>query len=143
MSLLNISFYRLDNFSKETTPLNQIFGGYIRTEGKYLFLFIKLKQEKDLLYMKFEEFFLGVCVLVTCLECNHVSTTFQHFQDLILDIRQASTSTVYDALENYFSKERLDGDESYHCERCKKKVSAYKKFSVERAPNALCIQLKR
>ena len=24
---------RLDNYSKETTPLNQIFGGYIRTEG--------------------------------------------------------------------------------------------------------------
>lgn len=111
-AILGVQANKLDNFSKETTPLNQIFGGYIRTE-------------------------------VTCLECNHVSTTFQHFQDLILDIRQASTSTVYDALENYFSKERLDGDESYHCERCKKKVSAYKKFSVERAPNALCIQLKR
>jgi hypothetical protein len=25
--------YRLDSYSKETTPLNQIFGGYIRTEG--------------------------------------------------------------------------------------------------------------
>jgi hypothetical protein len=24
---------RLDSYSKETTPLNQIFGGYIRTEG--------------------------------------------------------------------------------------------------------------
>lgn len=84
-----------------------------------------------------------ILLSVTCLECNQVSTTFQHFQDLILDIRQASTTNVYDALENYFGKERLDGDESYHCEHCKKKVSAYKKFSIEKAPNALCIQLKR
>lgn len=27
--------FRLDNYSKETTPINQIFGGYIRTEGKF------------------------------------------------------------------------------------------------------------
>jgi ubiquitin carboxyl-terminal hydrolase 36/42 len=28
-----VIFCRIDNRSKETTPLNQIFGGYIRTEG--------------------------------------------------------------------------------------------------------------
>lgn len=26
----------LDNYSKETTPINQIFGGYIRTEGIFI-----------------------------------------------------------------------------------------------------------
>ena len=40
---------KLDSYSKETTPINQIFGGYIRTEVK-------------------------------CLQCRHISTTFQHFQ---------------------------------------------------------------
>lgn len=30
--------HKLDSTSKETTPINQIFGGYIRTEGYYLFL---------------------------------------------------------------------------------------------------------
>lgn len=45
---------KLDNYSKETTPVNQIFGGYIRTEVK-------------------------------CLECDHISTTFSHFQVLILE----------------------------------------------------------
>lgn len=40
---------KLDSYSKETTPINQIFGGYIRTEVK-------------------------------CLQCKHISTTFQHFQ---------------------------------------------------------------
>ena len=46
----------IDNYSKETTPFNQIFGGYMRQD-------------------------------VTCLRCKYVSTTFQHFMDLLLDIR--------------------------------------------------------
>lgn len=70
-----------------------------------------------------------------------MSTTFQHCQDLLLDIQRAST--LDDALAAYFCKERLDGDDAYHCERCDKKVSATKKFSVEKPPQVLCIQLKR
>ncbi|XP_022181591.1 ubiquitin carboxyl-terminal hydrolase 36 isoform X1 [Myzus persicae] len=108
LSVLGHAAKSLDNYSKETTPINQIFGGYIRTE-------------------------------VTCGKCGHISTTFQHFQDLILDIRQSDN--VNDALDNYFEKEPLD--ESYVCERCRRQVAADKKFSIERAPNVLCIQLKR
>lgn len=78
----------LDPKVKETTPLNQILGGYLRSA-------------------------------VRCLKCGHVSTTFQHFQDLLLDIRKAQT--LDEALEGYFAKERLD-DDSYHCESCQKKV---------------------
>ncbi|KAJ8924649.1 hypothetical protein NQ315_000800 [Exocentrus adspersus] len=98
-----------DSKIKETTPLNQILGGYLRSA-------------------------------VRCLKCGHVSTTFQHFQDLLLDIRKAQT--LDEALELYFSREKLD-DESYHCESCQKKVPATKQFSIERAPMVLCIQLKR
>ncbi|XP_019867930.2 ubiquitin carboxyl-terminal hydrolase 36 isoform X2 [Aethina tumida] len=98
-----------DSKTKETTPLNQILGGYLRSA-------------------------------VRCLKCGHVSTTFQHFQDLLLDIRKAQT--VDEALESYFSREKLD-DESYQCEACQKKVPATKQFSLERAPMVLCIQLKR
>ncbi|KAK3917768.1 Ubiquitin carboxyl-terminal hydrolase 36 [Frankliniella fusca] len=101
---------KLDPYSKETTPINQIFGGYIRTEVK-------------------------------CLRCNYASTTFQHFQDLILDIRKASK--VEDAMDQYFSKEKLDGENSYKCEKCKCGVPATKKYSIERPPKVLCIQLKR
>ncbi|XP_025199944.1 ubiquitin carboxyl-terminal hydrolase 36 isoform X2 [Melanaphis sacchari] len=108
LSVLGHGAKSLDNYSKETTPINQIFGGYIRTE-------------------------------VTCEKCSHISTTFQHFQDLILDIRHSDN--VNDALDNYFEKEPLD--ESYVCERCRRQVAATKKFSIERAPNVLCIQLKR
>lgn len=79
---------QFDSRTKETTPLNQILGGYLRSA-------------------------------VRCLECGNVSTTFQHFQDLLLDIRKAQT--LDEALDLYFSKEKLD-DDSYHCEICRKKV---------------------
>lgn len=81
-------------------------------------------------------------VTVTCLECNHVSTTFQHFQDLLIDIRQISN--INEGLDAYFSRERLgDGEEAYKCEQCHKRVAATKKFSLEKPPNVLCVQLKR
>ncbi|KXJ68745.1 hypothetical protein RP20_CCG001877 [Aedes albopictus] len=99
----------LDQYSKETTPLNQILGGYLRSEVK-------------------------------CLNCKHVSTTFQHFEDLLLDIRKVSS--IEEALQTYFALERLE-EMQYKCEACKKKVAATKQFSLERAPSALCIQLKR
>lgn len=105
-------FSNLDNLdprSKETTPLNQILGGYLRSA-------------------------------VRCLQCGHVSTTVQHFQDLLLDIRKAGT--LDDALTSYFACERLD-DLAYRCESCRRKVAAVKQFSLERAPFVLCIQLKR
>ncbi|XP_033213289.1 ubiquitin carboxyl-terminal hydrolase 36-like isoform X2 [Belonocnema kinseyi] len=100
---------KLDNYSKETTPVNQIFGGYIRTEVK-------------------------------CLQCDHVSTTFQHFQDLLVDIRKAST--LDEALSSYFSQEHLDNND-YKCEACKRRVPATKQFRLERPPKVLCVQLKR
>ncbi|XP_001353862.4 ubiquitin carboxyl-terminal hydrolase 36 [Drosophila pseudoobscura] len=103
------NFKELDQLVKETTPLNQIFGGYLRSE-------------------------------VRCLSCSHVSITFQHFQDLLLDIRKSDT--LEEAFDGYFSRERLE-DMGYKCEGCKKKVSATKQFSLERAPITLCIQLKR
>lgn len=80
-----------DQLVKETTPLNQILGGYIKTA-------------------------------VRCLTCGHVSTTFQHFEDILLDIRKSNT--VEEALEGYFARERLE-DMGYRCESCKKKVNLF------------------
>ncbi|KAJ0178238.1 hypothetical protein K1T71_006061 [Dendrolimus kikuchii] len=100
---------KLDQYSKETTPLNQILGGYLRST-------------------------------VRCLTCHHLSTTYQHFQDLLLDIRKHTT--LEEALDSFFSRERLE-DLGYKCEACNKKVSATKQFFVERAPMVLCIAFKR
>lgn len=98
-----------DQYTKETTPLNQILGGYLKSS-------------------------------VRCLTCAHVSVTFQHFEDLLLDIRKVNS--IEEALDTHFARERLE-DMGYKCEACKKKVSATKQFSLERAPISLCIQLKR
>ena len=84
---------------------------------------------------------------VTCLKCKHVSTTFQHFMDLLLDIRQASN--IEEALSQYFRQERIGGSAGdnqsnmYKCEKCKIKVQAKKRYLIERPPAVLCIQLKR
>ena len=81
---------QLDSVSKETTPFNQIFGGYIRQE-------------------------------VTCLRCKHVSTTYQRFMDILVEIQQANT--IEDALAHFFKQKRLGqpGDPAslYKCEKCK------------------------
>lgn len=100
---------QFEQYSKETTPINQILGGYLKSS-------------------------------VRCLACGHVSVTFQHFEDILLDIRKANT--MDEALDLYFSRERLE-DMGYKCESCKRKVAATKQFSLERAPISLCIQLKR
>ena len=78
---------------------------------------------------------------VSCPSCHYVSTTFSHFQDLVLDIRMSSS--LDQALDQYFRKETLDAANCYKCERCKKKVPATKQSLIERQPNVLLIQLKR
>lgn len=70
-----------------------------------------------------------------------MSTTFSHFQDLVLDIR--NVASVDEALNLHFRKETLDTDNAYKCERCRKKVPATKRHLIERAPHVLLIQLKR
>ena len=105
----------IDNASKETTPFNQIFGGYMRQD-------------------------------VTCMRCKHISTTFQHFMDILLDIRQVSN--IEEALSQYFRQEKIggagdDGANMYKCEKCNVKVPARKRYLIERPPAVLCIQLKR
>ena len=102
-------FKDMDQYTKETTPINFLLGGYLRST-------------------------------VTCLSCKHDSITFQHFQDLPLDI--SKVSKLSEAIDGYFSRENLE-ECGYKCESCKKRVSAAKKFSLERAPPVLCVQLKR
>ncbi len=100
----------IDNYSKETTPFNQIFGGYLRQE-------------------------------ILCLKCHHVSITFQHFMDIMLDIKNADN--IDSALQGYFRRETLSQENMYKCEKCKQTVPAHKIYKIERPPMVLCLQLKR
>ncbi|KAL1451489.1 hypothetical protein WDU94_005862 [Cyamophila willieti] len=101
---------KLDSYSKETTPIYQLFGCYLRTE-------------------------------VACSSCSHVSTSYTHSTELSLDIRQSSS--LDEALGHFFAKEFLGGDNLYRCEKCGRKVEATKRFSVDKPPNVLRLQLKR
>ncbi|KAL6606067.1 hypothetical protein ACP70R_041720 [Stipagrostis hirtigluma subsp. patula] len=79
---------------------------------------------------------------VKCTRCSHCSNKFDPFLDLSLDIAKA-TSLVR-ALQNFTEEELLDGGEKqYQCERCRQKVVAKKKFTIDKAPNVLTVHLKR
>ncbi|CAG0886728.1 unnamed protein product [Cyprideis torosa] len=103
---------QLDPLSKETTPVNQIFGGYMQSK-------------------------------VTCHGCNTHSNTYDHFQDLHLNVN--GKHTLDEALRAYFRKEEIGLDEcnKYSCDNCKRKCRAVKQFCIERPPNVLLICFKR
>uniref|UniRef100_A0A0D9VM48 USP domain-containing protein n=1 Tax=Leersia perrieri TaxID=77586 RepID=A0A0D9VM48_9ORYZ len=79
---------------------------------------------------------------VRCTTCSHCSNKFDPFLDLSLEIVNATT--LVKALKNFTEEELLDGGEKqYNCERCKQKVTAKKRFMIEKAPSVLTIHLKR
>lgn len=79
---------------------------------------------------------------VKCTRCSHCSNKFDPFLDLSLDIAKASN--LVRALQNFTEDELLDGGQKqYQCERCRQKVVAKKRFTIDRAPNVLTIHLKR
>lgn len=101
---------KLDPASKETTVVNEIFGGYHRSQ-------------------------------VICMRCKKTSNTYDHFMDLILDIKNASS--LEKALEKFVEPELLQNDNAYKCPRCNVKVEAQKRFTVHRPPNVATFQFKR
>ncbi|NXL82692.1 UBP42 hydrolase, partial [Leptocoma aspasia] len=78
---------------------------------------------------------------VTCLSCKTISDSYEAFLDIPLDIKAASTLTA--ALEDFVTPERLDGENSFKCNKCKKNVAASKRFTVHCAPKVLTVCLKR
>ncbi|EST06142.1 Peptidase C19, ubiquitin carboxyl-terminal hydrolase [Kalmanozyma brasiliensis GHG001] len=79
---------------------------------------------------------------VTCHNCGHNSDTFDPFMDLSLDVRKGINSLT-DAFRAFVAKDHLTGSEKYKCDKCKRKVDATKQFTIESAPPALTVHLKR
>ncbi|XP_054717252.1 ubiquitin carboxyl-terminal hydrolase 36-like [Uloborus diversus] len=102
---------KLDPASKETTIINQIFGGYHRSQ-------------------------------VTCLSCKTKSNKYDHFMEILVDVKQ-NVLSLEKALEKSIQPELLHLDNSYSCPKCKTSVAAQKKYTVYRAPNVATFQLKR
>ncbi|KAK2529669.1 hypothetical protein Q9233_006836 [Columba guinea] len=130
----------LDRQTQATTLIHQIFGGSLRSRVK-------------------------------CSMCKAVSDTFDPCLDLPVEITQAAN--VEQALELFVKPDLLGGENAYLCDkvismgfvawpglastwmveqrqqlklslcRCKKKVSATKRFTIHRAPKVLTLALKR
>ena len=78
---------------------------------------------------------------VKCTQCSHCSNTYDPFLDLSLEIVKAES--IEKALTRFTAVEVLDGNNKYQCSKCKKKVRAFKQFTIDHAPHVLAIQLKR
>ncbi|XP_043110213.1 ubiquitin carboxyl-terminal hydrolase 42 isoform X1 [Puntigrus tetrazona] len=78
---------------------------------------------------------------VKCLNCKAVSDTFDPYLDISLEIKTAQTLSK--AFEQFVKPEQLDGDNAYKCSKCKKMVTASKRFTLHRSSNVLTVSLKR
>lgn len=84
-----------------------------------------------------------------CLECGTTSTTYQSFSVLSLPIPEAYNNTRVDKipLEKCFDEftklETLDGDNRWHCSKCKALRKSTKKITITRLPQNLIVHLKR
>ncbi|XP_036886374.1 ubiquitin carboxyl-terminal hydrolase 17-like protein 6 [Sturnira hondurensis] len=75
-----------------------------------------------------------------CLCCHSVSDTLDPYLDIALDIQGAQN--VAQALELLVTPEKLDGDNSYACGVCLKKVPACKTLTLHAASKVLILALK-
>lgn len=76
---------------------------------------------------------------ITCCSCGHKSCTEEPFLDLTLEV----ANTVDIALAKFCAREILDGQNKYQCNACRKMVRAEKRITIRRAPNVLCLVMKR
>ena len=75
-------------------------------------------------------------------ECLNIVNKKEISNILFLDIEQEYTE-LDDAYRSHRSRDKLDSDNMYYCEKCKDKRVASKRTSVEEWPNNLIIILKR
>ncbi|KZV43367.1 ubiquitin carboxyl-terminal hydrolase 16-like [Dorcoceras hygrometricum] len=79
---------------------------------------------------------------IECMRCGGKSEQHERIMDLSVEIG-GDIGTVEEALHQFTRSEILDGENKYHCGRCKSYEKAKKKLRVLEAPNVLTIALKR
>ncbi|URE01609.1 ubiquitin carboxyl-terminal hydrolase [Musa troglodytarum] len=75
-------------------------------------------------------------------KCHSRSERYERMMDLTVEI-EGHVGTLEEALRRFTSTEILDGENKYHCLRCKSYERAKKKLTIVDAPNILTIALKR
>ncbi|KAK4483935.1 hypothetical protein RD792_011144 [Penstemon davidsonii] len=79
---------------------------------------------------------------IECMRCRSKSEQHERIMDLTVEIG-GDIGTLEDALCQFTRSEILDGENKYHCGRCKSYEKAKKKLRILDAPNVLTIALKR
>ncbi|KAK9949414.1 hypothetical protein M0R45_004938 [Rubus argutus] len=79
---------------------------------------------------------------IKCMKCLGKTEQFERMMDLTVEI-DGEIGTLEEALAQFTATETLDGDNRFHCNRCKSYEKARKKLTVLEAPNILTIVLKR
>ncbi|KAL9229136.1 hypothetical protein vseg_004637 [Gypsophila vaccaria] len=79
---------------------------------------------------------------IRCTRCHGKSERQERMMDLTVEI-EGDIETLEDALRQFTGTESLDGENKYHCGRCKSYEKAKKKLNILEAPNVLTIALKR
>ncbi|XP_061372049.1 ubiquitin carboxyl-terminal hydrolase 16-like [Gastrolobium bilobum] len=79
---------------------------------------------------------------IKCMKCGGKSERQERMMDLTVEI-EGEIATLEEALRRFTSTETLDGENKYHCVRCKSYEKAKKKLTVSEAPNVLTVALKR
>ncbi|XP_026400871.1 ubiquitin carboxyl-terminal hydrolase 17-like isoform X1 [Papaver somniferum] len=79
---------------------------------------------------------------IRCMKCHEKFEREERMMDLTVEI-QGDISTLEEALGQFTATEILDGENKYHCSRCKSYEKAKKRLMVLHAPNVLTIALKR
>lgn len=78
---------------------------------------------------------------IICRDCPHRSETNEDAISIIVSVK--NKKTLYEGLKAYIEADTLEGDNAYYCERCDKKVAAYKRQNIKTLHNTLIIVLKR
>ncbi|XP_068637483.1 ubiquitin carboxyl-terminal hydrolase 17-like [Aristolochia californica] len=79
---------------------------------------------------------------IKCMRCLGKSERCERMMDLTVEI-DGDIATLEEALHKFTSTETLEGENKYHCSRCKSYERAKKKLTILEAPNVLTIALKR
>ncbi|XP_068644066.1 ubiquitin carboxyl-terminal hydrolase 17-like [Aristolochia californica] len=79
---------------------------------------------------------------IKCMRCVGKSEHYERMMDLTVEI-DGDIATLEEALHKFTSTEILEGENKYHCSRCKSYERAKKKLTILEAPNVLTIALKR
>eukprot|EP00602_Paraphysomonas_sp_CaronLab_P010687 CAMPEP_0185038222 /NCGR_PEP_ID=MMETSP1103-20130426/33611_1 /TAXON_ID=36769 /ORGANISM="Paraphysomonas bandaiensis, Strain Caron Lab Isolate" /LENGTH=794 /DNA_ID=CAMNT_0027576553 /DNA_START=86 /DNA_END=2470 /DNA_ORIENTATION=+ len=83
-----------------------------------------------------------LCNVLKCCKCKYASRTFNHFQDLSLDVTQGIRS-IQDAIASFTKPEKLGNGNEWNCDGCKRKVHAVKQMTISTPPAVLVLHLKR